>query len=240
MGGDDERRGPYGGATSRRLTSAGRTSPELPGEDVQLLEEVLSEARGRGLLGPGPAADHLWRSLAFASVSPGPPPPGLAVDLGSGGGVPALVLALLWPDSRWALPESNHRRAEWLTGAALALGIAARAQIVNERAELVARGLLRHQADLVTARGFAGPAVTAECGAPLLRAGGRLLVADPPLNGTSRWSSEGLALLGLRLEASEAICTSVGPTSITCLIADELCPERYPRRVGVPAKRPLF
>jgi 16S rRNA (guanine527-N7)-methyltransferase len=197
------------------------------------------EARRRGFLGPGPAANQLWRSLAFAAMPPGAPPPELAVDLGSGGGIPGLVLALHWPESRWALLESNHRRADWLASAALALGVSARAQVVNERAELVGRGSLRYQADLVTARGFAGPAATAECGAPLLHPGGRLLVADPPA-GTGRWSREGLALLGLRLEASETIGTPAGPTSITSILVEELCPERYPRRVGVPAKRPLF
>ena len=43
--------------------------------------------------------------------------PGLAVDLGSGGGLPGLVLAVQWPESQWPLIDSNGRRASWLQGA---------------------------------------------------------------------------------------------------------------------------
>ena len=61
------------------------------------------------------------RSLAFAAVL-GAAPNGLAVDLGSGGGLPALVLALLWPASEWLLIDSNGRKAGWLEDAVRGLG----------------------------------------------------------------------------------------------------------------------
>ena len=85
------------------------------------------------------------------------------------------------------------------------------------------------------ARSFAGPAVTAECGSPFLRVGGRLIVAEPPGCTPERWDPSALAELGLRLEGA-----STGPTSYQSLVQVALCPQRYPRRVGIPAKRPLF
>ena len=51
--------------------------------------------------------------------------------------------------------------------------------------------------DLVTARSFGAPAVVAECGAPFLRVGGRLVVSEPPSDGPTRWPVEGLAAVGL-------------------------------------------
>jgi 16S rRNA (guanine527-N7)-methyltransferase len=183
---------------------------------------------------------QLWRSLAFASGSFGPPPVGLCIDLGSGGGVPGLVLAMAWPESTWLLLESNNRRAGWLASAVAALGVADRVTISCVRAELAGRSIWRHQAELVTARGFGGPGTTAECGAPLLCLGGRLLVADPPTTEPGRWHQEVLEQLGLRLDMTDVISTPAGPTSITKMVAASICPERYPRRTGVPAKRPLF
>jgi len=206
---------------------------------AQRLELVLADARRLGFLGPGPVADQVARSLAFATTA-GAPPDGLAVDLGTGGGLPGLVLALAWPDSHWLLIDSNHRRASWLDGATGGLGIATRVEVACERAELLGRGARRQTADLVTARGFGPPGPTAECAAPLLRLRGRLLVADPPQGQVDRWPTTGLDRLGLELDSTAVVTTPAGPISITCIVATSDCGPLYPRRVGVPFKRPLF
>jgi 16S rRNA (guanine527-N7)-methyltransferase len=208
-------------------------------EELPVLEQVLSEARHHGFLGPGEVRDQIARSLAFVSL-PIDPPSGLAVDLGTGGGVPGLVLALAWPQSEWLFVESNQRRAEWLATALEKLALGPRAAVVCDRAEMVGRGQWRYQAELVSARSFAPPAATAECAAPLLRTGGHLLVADPPDGPGQRWPSAGLARLGLTLEASYTVSTPIGPASLSCMVSSSPCPLRYPRRVGVPEKRPLF
>lgn len=104
------------------------------------------------------------------------------------------------------------------------------------RAEVAGRDPARRAgADLVVARAFGPPAVVAECAAPLLRPGGALVVAEPPGGAPERWSVEGLALLGL----AEVDRTSE-PVALVRLAQVAACPDRYPRRIGIPLKRPLF
>jgi 16S rRNA (guanine527-N7)-methyltransferase len=228
----------------------------LPEEVADALEILFLEARSLGFLGPGPVQDQIGRSMAFFISLP--VAPCLAIDLGSGGGLPALVLALAWPASRWLLVESNRKRASWLGLATARIDVAGRCEVVCERAEVLGRGAARQSADLVTARSFAPPGPTAECAAPLLRVGGTLLVAEPPVtSGTGpwpegaegawpeggegrRWPAAKLAQLGLRLDATNTVSTASGPTSISRLISIAECPATFPRGVGVPFKRHLF
>lgn len=198
---------------------------------------MLQDAQAYGFIGPGCVDSQICRSLAFAAaygqLSPQSPP--LAVDLGSGGGLPALPLVLAWSDSRWVLIESNHRRAAHLTRAVNHLGLDNRVSVRCERAEDTGRTEFRARAHLVTARGFGSPAPTAECAAPLLCLGGHLLVAEPPGGRPQRWDPDGLAKLGM--QTSVAFRT---PIALQALRQVRPCPTLYPRRVGTPAKRPLF
>jgi 16S rRNA (guanine527-N7)-methyltransferase len=197
------------------------------------LVAVLDEARRRGFLGPGPIAGHIARALDLTAAAD--QSPGRALDLGSGGGLPGLPLALAWPSSRWFLLDGSQTRATFLQEMVERLGLTDRATVVGDRAEVAARTQLRQSFDLAVARSFAAPAPTAECGAPFLRVGGHLVVAEPPGGAPERWDEAGLAKLGLRLGRS-----GTGPTAYQVLEQFEPCPDRYPRRVGVPAKRPLF
>jgi len=171
---------------------------------------------------------HLENARAFLEAWEGPAP-GSVVDLGSGGGVPALPLALAWPESRWVLVEANGRRARFLVHALRRVGPGARARVEPIRAEVLGRDpLQRGRHDLVVARGFGAPAVTAECAAPFLAVGGRLLTSEPPA--PREWPEGALEQLGLAAEGRKG--------SVMVLRQAELCPGRFPRRS--PSKRPLF
>lgn len=159
---------------------------------------------------------------------------GHCLDLGSGGGLPGLVLAALAPATRWVLLDAQHRRTGFLVDAVNRLGWVERVTVLCARAEVAGRGALRGELDLVVARGFGEPAVTAECGAPFLRPGGALVVAEPP-GAPDRWSSDGLAALGLRPDA-----TFISPVAARRFRQEQPCPSRFPRRDGLPRKRPLF
>lgn len=202
-----------------------------------------------GLLGPGDLGSQLDHSLAFAGLvdarlAADPDVTGRVVDLGSGGGLPALVLLLAVSRLRaLLLVEASGRRVGFLEEAAgrLAATTGGRTvEVEGRRAEEVGRDERRRgRADIVTARAFARPAATAECAAPLLRPGGTLVVSEPPdgLAEAIRWPADGLAVLGM----SPAERVVRGSRFGFVLIEQARpCPERYPRRPGVPAKRPLF
>jgi hypothetical protein len=206
----------------------------LSADTRRALVDVLADARRYGHLGPGPVEAQIERSLALCAAVD-PPPAGTIVDLGSGGGVPGLVMAAAWPATTWVLLDGRDLRAAFLRQAVARLGWDRRIGVVGERAERAGRGPLRHRCPLVVARGFGPPAATAECGAPFLVPGGHLVVTDPPGGDDRRWPEAGLATVGLVRERAV-----VDPVAFQVLRQETACPDRYPRRVGAPAKQPLF
>jgi 16S rRNA (guanine527-N7)-methyltransferase len=204
--------------------------------DPGALRDVLEEARTLGLLGPGPVerqlehAVELGRSIGeFA---------GRMLDLGSGGGLPGLVLFDCWPAARGVLLDAQGRRCDFLRRAITRLGIDVRVEVRCGRAEVLARDPeLRGRFDLVVARSFGPPAVTAECAVGFVAPGGELVVTEPPGGpDAARWDAAGLAELGFG--APRPIRS--GETGAVRLVLDGRVDDRWPRRDGVPAKRPLW
>lgn len=194
---------------------------------------VLARARQAGFLGPAELREQVAHAEGFL---PADACPVRAVDLGSGGGLPGLVLALRFPCSTWVLLDASQRRTAQLTEAVATLGLAGRVAVHRARAEEAGRDpLVRGTADLVVARSFGSPAVTAECAAPLLVVGGRLVVSEPPAGAARRWPADALAPLGLVPGSRRR--DRFGYQELRQV---EACPARFPRRVGIPAKRPLF
>jgi 16S rRNA (guanine527-N7)-methyltransferase len=114
-----------------------------------------------------------------------------------------------------------------------------RVRVVTRRAEELGRdSTWRERSGLVVARSFGPPAVTAECGAPLLRVGGWLIVSEPPAPEapSARWPEAALTQLGLQPWGG----FRARWFGYQALRKVEVTEPRYPRRVGVPAKRPLY
>ena len=130
--------------------------------------EVLEESRALGFLGPGPVMFHVEHARGFGAVLPADAE--VLVDLGTGGGVPGLVLAHDRPDSRMILVDGSTKRCEFLEGVVERLGWTGRVEVRCGRAEeIVHDPTLRGLADAVVSRSFGPPAAVAECGAPFLR-----------------------------------------------------------------------
>ena len=166
------------------------------------------------------------------------PPTGPFLDLGTGAGVPGLVLAFAWPTSTGALLDSRGRRMEFLAETLETLGLADRFRPIAARAEDAARDPeLRGRFGLVVARGFGAPAVTAECAVAFLAPGGHLAVSEPPDSAPeTRWPEAALAQLNFtKPEILKANGTTVARLTLTA-IPDT----KWPRRAGVPTKRPLW
>lgn len=193
------------------------------------LLEIWWNGHLRGMVGEDPGAQLAHADRLAAHLEE----PGRALDLGSGAGIPGLALAGRWPDSEWYLVDAARRRARFLEEAVSRLGWDDRVTVLHGRAEDLGRiPDLRASFDLVTSRSFGPPSVAAECGAPFLRVGGLLAVTEPPGASGERWPAEGLAILGL-----EALEPAVGLQRLRLRAPLD---DRFPRRAGIPAKRPLF
>jgi SAM-dependent methyltransferase len=201
------------------------------------LRAVLTAAQRLGAIGAAPLPDHVAQADGFfLAVADLVAPDARLLDLGSGGGLPGLVLAVRHPALRCTLLDGRVTRAAALAEAVERLRLAGHVTVVGARAEEAARRPdLRGAFDLVVSRGFGPPAVTAECAAGFLAPGGHLVVSDPPAPALSRWPATGCAELGLRL-----VRRCEEPFAFSVLRQETSCPDRYPRRVGMPAKRPLF
>jgi 16S rRNA (guanine527-N7)-methyltransferase len=151
------------------------------------------------------------------------------VDVGSGAGLPGIPMKLAMPGIRLTLVESDQRKSAFLREAVATLGLAGVA-VEARRAEEVGRDPThRERYDVAVTRAAATARVAAEYCLPLVRPGGRLLA----LARLRDWEGAAAAIdrLGGLLNGEVAgvvVVAKQGPT-----------PEAYPRRVGVPAKKPL-
>lgn len=217
------------------------TRPLDPTAALAAVARVLAVSREYGFLGPGAIEDHVEHAAGFDRVlcrlSTRGGGIGRVLDLGAGGGLPGLVLAALDPARQLWLLDGSVRRCGFLRRAVVELGWEARIEVVEGRAEERAHDeALRGTFDAVVARSFGPPAVLAECAAGFLVAGGWLVVSEPPDgDGSGRWEPAGLARLGF---GTAAVVREV--FGFATIPLQGPCPEGYPRKVGVPAKRPLF
>lgn len=200
------------------------------------LTRALEESRARGFLGPGEIAPHVEHAKGFLEVwrQHSPAAPSAFLDLGSGGGLPGLVLLEEF-QRRGILLDSMAKRVAFLREVLTWEGAPPNGEVIEGRAEDLARIVtLEASVALVTARSFGPPAATAECAARFLVIGGILIVSEPP-EAPPRWDERGLALLGLKRGA-----TVIAGATYQVIEKVEQTPAQYPRRSGVPAKRPLF
>jgi 16S rRNA (guanine527-N7)-methyltransferase len=198
----------------------------------ETLLRVLERSRDLGFLGPGPVAAHIEHARAYL---PALPSTGTVIDLGTGGGIPGVPLAYWRPDLHWVLIDAMAKRIAFVRAAVEELGL--EVEVVSGRAEeLAATPAWRGCADAVVARSLAAPGVAAEYAAPFLRVGGRAIVAEPPGGSKARWPAEGLAKLGMR--AGNVLSSRT--TTLQLLEQATTAPEKFPRRTGAAAKRPLF
>jgi len=128
----------------------------------------------RGLIGPL-EAPRLWTRHILNSAIAAPlfPTGGLVGDVGSGAGLPGLVLAIARPDVRWVLIEPMERRVAWLEEQVASLGLD---NVVVERARAEEAGRYEGVLDAVTARAVSALRTLLPWTAPLVRDGGELIL----------------------------------------------------------------
>ncbi|MHB8693699.1 MAG: 16S rRNA (guanine(527)-N(7))-methyltransferase RsmG [Solirubrobacteraceae bacterium] len=164
---------------------------------------------------------------------------GVIADVGSGAGLPGLVLAIALPGSRVSLVEANGRKCAFIAAAAEACGLG-NVDVIHARAEAWPGGIERFE--LVTARALARLDVVAEYAAPLLRMGGSL-VAWRGRRDAADERAAALAAAELGLEQGEILAVTPYPGAryrhLHVLRKIAVTPPNFPRRPGVATKHPL-
>ncbi len=157
------------------------------------------------------------------------------IDIGSGGGLPAIPLAVAMPEVQFTLLEANARKCAFLEHVAGTLGLTNVVVAAGRAEELGHRPAYREQFDRAISRAAARPEVLLELALPFVRTGGDLLAQvsalDPHLlEPAARLLGGGLP----RLERADAgghalmVVPKLAPT-----------PSRFPRRPGLPGRKPL-
>jgi 16S rRNA (guanine527-N7)-methyltransferase len=170
------------------------------------------------------------------------PQPWLCLDVGAGAGFPGLPLKIVCPELRLTLLEATRKKVEFLLHVVEDLGLEG-VEVIWDRAEALGQNpRYRERYDVVVARAVAEMAVLGEFCLPFCRIGGRFVAQKGPeasreteagaaalerLGGVVRELRE-MALPGQREQRVLVVIDKVGPT-----------PAAYPRRPGIPAKRPL-
>lgn len=152
--------------------------------DDQRLISVLADIRERGAIGEASLEDAIAHADQYVSALSSDVH--TVADLGSGGGLPGLVLVIRRPDLHVVLVERRQARADLLRRAVSALAVTDRVEVVSDDVAVVAADRAA-TFDAVTARSFAAPPVTARWAAALLRPGGVLVVSEPPVDSEERW-----------------------------------------------------
>jgi 16S rRNA (guanine527-N7)-methyltransferase len=159
--------------------------------------ETLRSAQRFGFFGDGPIDAAIEHSRAFVEAIGDLHPGSRIADLGSGGGLPGLVVGDRYHECSLLLIDRRQKRSDFLQLAVRRLG-----WTHVEVAETDVREVIRAVEatvvapfDVVTARSFGPPEVTLRSGRALLATGGRIVISEPPAG--DRWPTPLLAELGL-------------------------------------------
>ena len=163
------------------------------------------------------------------------------LDIGAGAGFPSLPMKILFPELDVTIIDSLNKRINFLHLLAEELGLDG-VHFYHGRAEDFAQDkAFRAQFDLVTARAVARMQVLSELTIPYLKVGGRLLALKAS-NAPEELeeAKTALNLLFSKVEDNLQYALPNGdPRYITVVEKKKETPNKYPRKAGMPNKRPL-
>jgi 16S rRNA (guanine527-N7)-methyltransferase len=239
------------------------TGPDVIARLARFAGLLEDRAIPEGFLGPNEreriVARHVLESCALARLLPA----GSMIDVGSGAGLPGIPLACL-RDERTVLLDSNERRGRYLRDVVAELAIDS--EVVVARAEESARTDMRDGFATAVCRALAAPAVVLELCLPFVAVGGTLawLITPGSRDDERSTASAGGRARGVHTSAQPGpgeigrlggVAAELGggdpqlvPLEVPgadarrwAMIVNKVhaTPDRFPRRTGVPARRPL-
>jgi 16S rRNA (guanine527-N7)-methyltransferase len=166
-----------------------------------------------------------------------------AIDIGTGAGIPGMIMKIALPDLHMTLLDSIGKRTNFLAEVANELEITG-LQVINGRAEEVAQEFShRERYDVVVARGVARLAELAELTVPFAAVGGTVIL--PKSQGVADEVAEAAGAIEV-LGAAPAVTLEVDkpgespPDDMVYLMKISSTPKEFPRKVGIPHQSPLI
>ena len=160
------------------------------------------------------------------------------IDVGTGAGFPGFVLAIFYPEKNFLLVDSVRKKIEFINEVIEKLGLE-NVKTSFERAEELIKGK-RETFDVALCRGVANLRIILEYMIPFIKINGRFLPQKLNLNEVEE-SGNALKLLGSTIEEIHKFnLPKCGDERIILeIVKNKKTHEKYPRKTGIPAKKPL-
>lgn len=161
------------------------------------------------------------------------------LDVGTGAGFPGVPLKIAFPHLALSLLETSVKKTIFLKNLLQKLSV--EAEILNGRAEALAREHHRESFDLVVARAFGHFSETLECTLPFAKISGNVVLYQGKLSEKTQ-SEHFMRILGGKIIDAHAFNLPFSRADRTLLVLEKVAstPEKFPRKPGIPHKRPLF
>lgn len=226
-----------------------RLEPSVLGQLAYYLDLLLEANQHVNLTGIRDR-DEAWRRhiidsltlLAGLSDVTDQDTPVKIIDVGSGGGLPGIPVAIALPGVRMTLLEATGKKARFLEQCVTQLKLT-NVRVVQDRAETLGQAQAHRQHyDIAICRALGPLRQVLEYALPLVAVEGRLLVMKgPKVEAELRDAGDALAILGAgELQVFDAYPASFGQgTVIVQVDKARSTPDEYPRRPGIPRQEPL-
>ncbi|MCD6453171.1 MAG: 16S rRNA (guanine(527)-N(7))-methyltransferase RsmG [Dehalococcoidales bacterium] len=186
---------------------------------------------------------HFLDSLTVTLAWPLRKPNARFIDVGAGAGFPGIPIKILLPDLRLVLLDATAKRANFLYHLTSKLGLDNVDIVVGRAEEIAHQPLYREAFDIVLSRAVAPLATLVELTLPFCAIGGSFIAHKKGAIGQEiSQASQAIELLGGKLREVKrvALAEFTGERELVIVDKISLTPKRYPRRPGMPAKRPLI
>ena len=187
--------------------------------------------------------NHFLDALTVALVWKPESPKSRVIDVGTGAGIPGIPLKIIFPQIHLVLLEATAKKASFLSHIVKKLSLSDVEIVVGRAEEIAHQNNYREQFNIVLARAVAELAALIELTLPFCATGG-LVIAHKrgDIQEEIQQADKAIAILGGKLKEVKPIALPEFPDNRSLVVIEKVSPtpEKYPRRAGMPAKKPLI
>lgn len=182
---------------------------------------------------------HLFDSLAPIFLNQFPQEAQTVIDVGTGGGLPGIPLAIVAPQHQYFLLDSTEKKCAFLR--AFLSKVSLPVQVTWGRAEELGQGEFREAFDLAVSRAVAALPALCELVLPMIKVGGRFLAYKGEKGKEELEAArQAIEVLGCRvIEVLDAPTSDGSPACLIIIEKEKHTPKTYPRKWGQIKKKPL-